>query len=140
MLRIKQAMRVLIGDVDVDELQSLLYAASSDCSTFSNLYNEERDRNQSLNNEIEFLEESKRDTDRLLNFILPDSKSWSRIALILYDCKMKKAEPWTDDELRSLMAEYGKPVPSVAALNQMISFLRTKKGMNIKRKNSRYTL
>jgi hypothetical protein len=53
---------------------------------------------------------------------------------------MKKAEPWTDDELRSLMAEYGKPVPSVAALNQMISFLRTKKGMNIKRKNSRYTL
>lgn len=146
--RIQQAFDVLAGRVDIDDIFASLRLANNELSDLIKAHNEKKERNESLLKEIDFIEGennyARKELDRyvgFVDFLLPENKSWARVASILLWSKYNKAEPLTDEELRLLMANYDRRnMPSVNALNQMISFLRTKKGINVKRKNSCYTL
>lgn len=140
MKRIKLAFHVLMGDIDIDLMESSHRAQMDALNKYCENLEGKYDRK---NDEIKNITEWGDQLESFSEITAPSSKAWGRVLRKLVWQKVEKVkhEDLADDEeLISAMDDYCSPRPSRNALAQCISYLRNKKGYNIKRKNNRYTL
>jgi len=135
--RIKQAFHVLMGDIDIDLMESShraqMDALNKYCENLEGKYDQVcQDLSAELEDSTAF--------ESFTEVTAPSNKAWGRVLRQLVWSKVQNTLPTDDDGLIYAISDGGDKEVSQNALAQCISYLRNKKGYNIKRKNNRYTL
>jgi len=135
--RIKQAFHVLMGDIDIDLMESSHRAQwdalNEYCENLEKKYNQ-------VCQDLSAVQDDARDFESFTEVTAPSNKAWGRVLRQLVWSKVQNTKPTDDDGLIYAITDGCDKYVSKNALAQCISYLRTKKGYNIKRKNNRYTL
>lgn len=135
--RIKTAWHVLIGDIDLDLMYSSHRAQMDSLSSQIDELQAEIEEKESM---LQSVEVWSNDLEAFTQVTAPNNKAWGRVLRQLVWAKVNQSESLDDEELIGIMTDNGNTSGKHNALAQCISYLRTKKGYNIERKNNRYTL